>query len=195
MATNIIDITGTGTTYVGSTGTLSSETVFTPVEDFQFTGQLHWKNAVPADNVGNGSNYYDFGLYIGNPFDTDVHAGELFWASNSALHNEAFPGIHNQGAVDEVYTTPYVRDDGTNLGRRMNLYEIDEAVADLTDLDSFIVTTETGLPREILAGQVDTTDIIPNGLDPRGDVYGTAVFYSSDGFHTWAYAIDFTYLA
>jgi hypothetical protein len=92
-----------------------------------------------------------------------------------------------------VYITSWLQDDGTNLGRRMNLYQIDEAVADMTNLDSFIDTTGTRLPREIIAGEVNITDIIPNGLDPRVDIYGSALFYSSDGFSTYAYSMSFAY--
>jgi hypothetical protein len=124
-------ISGTGMTYVGNTSFLNDTTLFTPQEAFNFTGLIVVEPTIPASNLNNDLNQIDFGIYIGDPLDFDVHAGEIIWATNNAVHSQVHPNLITAGgAIDEV--NQFV-DANNNL-----VTTIDPNAARITNADQFI---------------------------------------------------------
>jgi hypothetical protein len=152
---SVYQIAVTGTTFAGDTSLLNQDTTFTPLENFAF--QQATLAVMPAIDTagtsGTGINVADIGLYVGQPLDGDVRAGELIWASNSAMHLEFAPGA-SQGqaaAVDEVFQH---FDPATNT----LITQIDPNTVAITNLDHYIERSGLlGLPREVVAGKVDLT--------------------------------------
>ena len=144
-------ITAQGTTYAGSTSFFNANTTFTPLENFSLPGFLVMTPSAidPAGLSGNGVNAADIGILLGTPFDLDVRAGELIWASNNALH-DAFASTRTGAAsIDEV-TQSF--DPNTNT----LVSVLDPNVAPQTNLDFYVEHSGLlGFPRQITGGEVD----------------------------------------
>ena len=149
----VYQITVTGATYSGSTNFFDPNlTRFTPIEAVNLGGFL--LTAPTQDTVGasgNGVNIVDIGLAFGAPFDGDVRAGEVIWASNNALHpflSGANPDRGPAAAIDEVFQA--FADNGVLVT------QIDPNRAPQTNTDFYVERSGLlGFPRHIVAGEVD----------------------------------------
>jgi hypothetical protein len=141
-----------GLTYDGSTSFPGPDTVYTPRESFATQGGalLAVEPPIPPSNDTTGANAADVGLYVGTPTDADVHAGEMLWASNSAVHS-LYSGITgaSDGQLAAIDETFQAYDPAT----RTLTIDIDPNTALTTNIDHFVKSSGLlGAPAEIVDG-------------------------------------------
>lgn len=151
MSTYQINVSGA--TFAGNTSFLDQNTSFTPLENFltQDAVLVVTPTVDTVDASGTGVNVADIGLYVGQPLDGDIWAGELIWASNNALHLTFVPGANEGQAagIDEVFQQ---FDPTTNT----LVTVLDPNIARTTTLDHYVETSRLlGFPREVVGGEVD----------------------------------------
>jgi len=124
-------------------------TQFFPITNFDLFGALTVETSIPASNADNGANVVDVGLYTGTPFDGNNQAGEMWFASNSAVHQEFVGGNSSQAAgLDVTYQT---FDPNTNTLRIV----LDDRLAPTVQLNSFLKGSSIATtPQAIIRGEM-----------------------------------------
>jgi hypothetical protein len=182
---NIYSITVEGATYSGNTSFPSPETSYFPIEGFALPGFLAVESPIPAGNAGSTDpNVVDTLLMVGSPFDINVLAGELQWASNSAMHTVFSDG--NFGQTTAIDETTQSFDPLTNT---LTVTIQDSTTASISQLDSFNKSSSLiSTPAEIVGGtiEMDFSDdwstvtgaatFIGNGFIEPGSSAWSAVF-------------------
>lgn len=174
-----------GQTYSGSTSFPGASTTYTPLASFATRSSiLALEPTIPATNTGNGANPFDIALYVGDPYDFNVQAGELVWASNSAVHSlyRSITGAGSQQAGAAIDEVSYRFDAASNAHQ----FEIDSRVANITTIDHFITRSSfLTAPKQIVHGFVSF-----NTSDNGASISGSAVFigngYIEPGAYAWA---------
>jgi hypothetical protein len=147
----IYNINVAGTTYDTDAGAPQfTPTQAFPITDFNLLGALTLEATIPASNLGNGANLVDVGLYTGNPFDANFEAGEMMFATNSAVHQNFIGGNLNQAlaALDVSYQS---FDPNTNTLRIV----LDDRFTPTVQLNSLIKGSSIATaPQSIISGEM-----------------------------------------
>jgi hypothetical protein len=188
-----IDITGQ--TLTGDTSFPSANTTYTPLEQFSESGILTIESPILAANNNSDANTLDVGLYGGVTNDVDVLAGEIWWASNSAVHysNRDITGVSESlsaqsqllpvgesfGGIDEV---TQVFDPETNT---LTIEINDPNTALGSNIDNFYKSSSIlSAPGEIVAGTI-TLQFSPDRTQVSGSATFIANGYIEPGASAW----------
>lgn len=157
----------TGQTLAGNTTFPSANTSYSPLEQFREIGILTLENTIFPSNNNTDLNVFDVGLYGGNLTDLNVLAGEIWWASNSAVHysNRDITGASTSQLAGIDETTQFY-DQATNT---LTIEIGDPNTAVTTQLDTFNKSSSfLSAPVQIIGGTVtlqfsqDFTQVVGN---------------------------------
>lgn len=183
---NIYNITVEGATYSGNTAFPVAETSYTPIEGFVLPGFLAIESGIPAGNAQTTDpNMVDTLLFVGSPLDTNVLAGEIEWASNSAMYTtfNAATGANAAQAGAAIDETVQSFDPTTNT---LTITIADATTALTSQLDMFNKSSSfLSTPAEIVGGT-----IVMQFSPDFTTVVGSAVFlgngYIEPGSSAWS---------
>lgn len=138
-----------GTTYAGSTSFVSSDTSYTPLENFALDGAVLVESTIPASNNNNDVNDFEVAVSVGNVLDTAVAAGEIQFVTNTAQHIY-FAGNSSQLAAIDLVDVNFDSVTGS-WGVQVN----DQNTARISQLNTFNTTSSLiSSPKQILLGEV-----------------------------------------
>ena len=157
----------TGQTLAGNSSFPSVNTSYSPLEQFRESGILTLETTIPPSNANPDLNVFDIGLYGGNFADLNVLAGEIWWASNNAVHysNRDITGA-SESQLAGIDETTQVFDPATNT---LTIEINDPNIAVTTQLDTFNKNSGlTSAPVQIVDGIInlqfsqDFTQVVGN---------------------------------